>query len=164
MRNIGPILFYKRAGTTVFLPLTDTDRSNGPSARHLTDVRSALEDFMTELNGAPDSRRDDRSILGNWLTDCQPCISPTACCGSARRDLFACFVFNVFAVRWLSLAMAMDSTMWSRCSVTAGTVVADVSISSSRNVGNKRNRDPKTSSVGEKFVVALTQLFICVST
>ena len=27
---------------------------------------------MTELNGARDSRRDDRSILGNWLTDCQP--------------------------------------------------------------------------------------------
>jgi len=26
---------------------------------------------MTELNGARDSRRDYRSILGNWLTDCQ---------------------------------------------------------------------------------------------
>src|SRR5579859_941936 len=33
MRNFGRILFYKRAGTTVFLPLTDTDRSNGPIDR-----------------------------------------------------------------------------------------------------------------------------------
>ena len=51
--------------------------------------------------------------------------------------------------------------MRSRCSVTAGTVVADVSISPPLNVGNKRNREPKTSSVGEKFVVVLTELFIC---
>src|SRR5579859_2680390 len=58
---------------TVFLPLTDTDRSNGPIARHLTEIRSALEDLMTKLNGARDSRCDDQSILGNWLTDCQPC-------------------------------------------------------------------------------------------
>ena len=52
--------------------LTETDRSNGPITRDLTEIMLALEDFMIELNGARDSRRDDRSILGNWLTDCQP--------------------------------------------------------------------------------------------